>query len=463
MNHLSVLSDYTQLSVLKKYQLSGEYITSAEVDIKLEPYDLETDAVNRLSVLSDYAMLSDVPTNASQLVNDVPYLSSHQSLSDYYTKYETSAAVELDDEFAKYQLSGDYVTSAGLSTTLSSYAMLSAVPTNTSQLINDVPFLTRGGLPTDIARLSDLENYIHLSGEVDKMIGPLHLSSNFAVGPYSHSQSLGSFACGGEAASVPAQAIVSGMYVMRVLSCAGEVAEISAEGAKGYYRRAGGEWLSAANSELVISSNTDGGCGYMWSTCKNASGVPDNAWIELPEYTSEDASLSSYRWMLSVGPALSDSLAEMETALTGYTDACFTINATLYCDPHTVAGVVPAKGLVCFNEDSPDMYLSSSFKTTDYRPSDISKGPYAHKMFFYKHPSLQGNWSFAAHGPAFAFGEDVVAAADDSFATGCRSYAIGRGGTSIGVHTEAGAYAIAAGYGARAYAYGSMAVGAASY
>ena len=44
------------------------------------------------------------------------WLTAHQSLTNYYTKSETSGATELSTEFAKYQVTGDYVTTTLLDT-----------------------------------------------------------------------------------------------------------------------------------------------------------------------------------------------------------------------------------------------------------------------------------------------------------------------------------------------------------
>ena len=43
--------------------------------------------------LQDYALISDLPTKTSELENDVPFLTEHQSLSDYYTKEEVEEII----------------------------------------------------------------------------------------------------------------------------------------------------------------------------------------------------------------------------------------------------------------------------------------------------------------------------------------------------------------------------------
>lgn len=450
---------------LSNYQLTGEYITSGEVDFKLTPYELTSVAEARLSVLSDYALLS-VLSDYAQLsdIPDVPTdyvdLTSSQNIKGLKT-FGDGLKIKPKPELAPGYVGNQTSLSIGID---SISKTISTVKTGDDTKEFNYPSKS-GRLLVDTEGYATEEwlnaNIIHLSGEPDKMVGPLHLSSNFAVGPYSNSQSLGSFACGGESESVAVQAIVSGMYVLRCFKCVGlaQQTEVRADG--GYYMDMAGNWIKANNSDLVIID----GVGYLWSNCKTPSSpsTPEFTWIECPNYSVSDTDLTAYPYLLSVGTELSDSLVEMNSNLTSYTDACFSIDSSLYCDPHTVVAVRPDKGIICFNNDSPDGYLAAALTATTHVPSNPDKGTYKHKVYFYKHPTLPGNWTFALHGPAFAFGEDVVAAADDSFAVGCRTYAIGRGSIAVGVHDEAGAYAIAAGYGAHAYAYGSMAIGAASY
>ena len=62
--------------------------------------------------LSNYALTSQIPLSVSQLENDAGYLTEHQSLSDYYTKSETSSATELSTAFDNKQ---DNLTDAQIS------------------------------------------------------------------------------------------------------------------------------------------------------------------------------------------------------------------------------------------------------------------------------------------------------------------------------------------------------------
>lgn len=54
--------------------------------------------------------------SAQKIENSVTNEELAKILEAYYTRQETSGANELETEFAKYQLAGDYVTSAGLET-----------------------------------------------------------------------------------------------------------------------------------------------------------------------------------------------------------------------------------------------------------------------------------------------------------------------------------------------------------
>lgn len=80
-----------------------------------------------------------MPTKTSDLSNDSGYLTEHQSLSDYYTKSETSSNVELDAEFE-------------------TKANLSAIPTKTSDLSNDSGFITANDIPAIPTKTSELSN-----------------------------------------------------------------------------------------------------------------------------------------------------------------------------------------------------------------------------------------------------------------------------------------------------------------
>lgn len=82
----AVADDVEDLSnSLSNYYTKSE--TSSAVEIQV--------ALDGKQPTGDYALASQIPTNVSQLSNDAGYLTEHQSLSDYYTKNETSSNVEI--------------------------------------------------------------------------------------------------------------------------------------------------------------------------------------------------------------------------------------------------------------------------------------------------------------------------------------------------------------------------------
>ena len=78
------------------------------------------------------AEIPTVPTNVSAFNNDAGYLTQHQSLSNYYTKNETSGATEIAN--ALNQKVDSYV--------LGNYALKTEIPTNVSAFNNDAHYIT---------------------------------------------------------------------------------------------------------------------------------------------------------------------------------------------------------------------------------------------------------------------------------------------------------------------------------
>ena len=101
--------------------------TLEEIAEKLKGDDDSIKAIN--SILTDKANRSEIPTKVSQLTNDKNYLTSHQSLGNYYTKTESDG---------RFQPKGNYLTSHQ---SLSGYAKTTDIPTKTSQLTNDSGYL----------------------------------------------------------------------------------------------------------------------------------------------------------------------------------------------------------------------------------------------------------------------------------------------------------------------------------
>lgn len=86
------LSDYVKTNELPS--LAG-YAREDYVDEKITQEALARQRADSFisSMVDDKAWLSSVPTKTSDLVNDSGFLTSHQSLSDYYTKEETDQKI----------------------------------------------------------------------------------------------------------------------------------------------------------------------------------------------------------------------------------------------------------------------------------------------------------------------------------------------------------------------------------
>ena len=188
------LSDYVKTNELPS--LAG-YAREDYVDDKVTQEALARQRADAFisSMVDDKAWLSSVPTKTSQLVNDSGFLTSHQSLSDYYTKEQTDQKIaenqdayelfsrndqqKIEGDRLVYKLSADewvnigelalksdMPSTAGLATTqyvdenveqeaaarqaadqelrasIAEKADIDQIPTKTSQLENDSNFLT---------------------------------------------------------------------------------------------------------------------------------------------------------------------------------------------------------------------------------------------------------------------------------------------------------------------------------
>ena len=110
-NSLSNYYTKSETSSAAEINSSFEAVQAAitEVDNSLSDYYLKNETSSSVEIqnaldtkqpVGDYALTSQIPTAVSQLENDAGYLTEHQSLSDYYTKSETSSNVELNTKFA---------------------------------------------------------------------------------------------------------------------------------------------------------------------------------------------------------------------------------------------------------------------------------------------------------------------------------------------------------------------------
>lgn len=98
-----VANDLTDLSnSLSDYYLKTETSSATEIQT----------ALDGKQPTGNYALVSQIPLSVSQLENDSGYLTEHQSLSDYYTKNETSSNAEISTTL---NLKQDTLTSEQLS------------------------------------------------------------------------------------------------------------------------------------------------------------------------------------------------------------------------------------------------------------------------------------------------------------------------------------------------------------
>ena len=134
---------------LTEHQSLSNYYTKSETSGK-------TEIDNALNLKADKSEIPTVPTNVSAFANDAGYLTQHQSLDNYYTKSQTDSLVELS---TNDMATKTWVGEQGYATTdwikdqhyisgvdLSDYALKSeipTVPTNVSAFNNDAGYLTQ--------------------------------------------------------------------------------------------------------------------------------------------------------------------------------------------------------------------------------------------------------------------------------------------------------------------------------
>lgn len=106
------------------------------------------------------------------------WLTAHQSLTNYYTKSETSGATELSTEFAKYQVAGDYVTTTLLDTV-------------SSTLIDDIEYVSgQVDNKVDKPTTSLIDKYLVLRTDGN---GEVSGWCDFQDQSYSKTEALGTF------------------------------------------------------------------------------------------------------------------------------------------------------------------------------------------------------------------------------------------------------------------------------
>ena len=116
----SNVSSQWNVSIAQAYReeieaVSGK-LTKSSADTLYSPITVTGD-VNTLTDASANWNEVSAKLGTAQYANDsATFLTAHQSLTNYYTKSDTSSKSELSTEFAKYQPTGDYATTALLNT-----------------------------------------------------------------------------------------------------------------------------------------------------------------------------------------------------------------------------------------------------------------------------------------------------------------------------------------------------------
>ena len=136
-------------TVLTAHQSLANYYTKSDTSSAIEIQS----ALNEKQPAGEYALVNQIPLSVSQLDNDAGYLTAHQSLSDYYQKSETSSASEIQSALDEKQPSGEY-------------ALTSQIPTNVSQLSNDAGYLTEHQSLSDYYMKNETSSANQISDEL---------------------------------------------------------------------------------------------------------------------------------------------------------------------------------------------------------------------------------------------------------------------------------------------------------
>ena len=136
--------------------------------------------------LAEYAKKTELPKKLSELVNDSGYITTYTETdpvwnsekSNYYTKTE----IDNKNYLTEHQSLADYVKTESLTTTLTSYAKktdIPSVPTKLSELINDSSFITTY-TETDPVWTSEKVNYY----TKDEINGKNYLTEHQSLADY---------------------------------------------------------------------------------------------------------------------------------------------------------------------------------------------------------------------------------------------------------------------------------------
>ena len=123
---------------------------------------------------SGYVKPEEIPTKLSELINDVGYLTKHQSLQGYIKEGDLSEAISKEDQLVKnfvrdnYQPKGEYLTQHQ---NLSDYAKKDDLK----------PLATKDDIPTKVSELENDSNYVD-SSYVQELVSSFEACKVISIG-----------------------------------------------------------------------------------------------------------------------------------------------------------------------------------------------------------------------------------------------------------------------------------------
>ena len=165
------MNDYlTKSEASTTYQPTGNYLVDNDITGKLDKSIYENASGNWENTYNTVKQYSAAGT----------WLTAHQSLTNYYTKTETSSTTQLSTEFAKYVTSSDITPDIDYVMTTTGWKELTLPGGGMTQVIHDETLSGQGidgnnlGVNTDViqTKLTDaqLSSISSVSGKVDKPI-----------------------------------------------------------------------------------------------------------------------------------------------------------------------------------------------------------------------------------------------------------------------------------------------------
>ena len=165
------MNDYlTKSDASTTYQPIGDYLVSDDITGKLDKSIYENASGNWENTYNTVKQYSAAGT----------WLTAHQSLTNYYTKNETSGAGELSTEFAKYVTSSDITPDIDYVMTTTGWKELTLPGGGMTQVIHDETLTGQGidgnnlGVNTEVIQSkltnAQLSSISSVSGKVDKPI-----------------------------------------------------------------------------------------------------------------------------------------------------------------------------------------------------------------------------------------------------------------------------------------------------